>query len=184
MEKILWHRLDYPGHEICGLKFHNKQWELSGTALFLYEKNPSKLDYFVTCDSGWRTISAEVKGEIGNRKIYLKISVNNRQQWYLNGHEYPDIEGSIDIDLGFSPSTNLLPIRRLSLTVDEEAQVKAAWLPFPSLEFEPLVQLYRRESENIYRYESGGGRFMRLLEVDATGFVIDYPELWRKEVPA
>ena len=41
-------------------------------------------------------------------------------------------------EMGFSPSTNLVPIRRLSLTVGEEADVKAAWLPFPALVFEGL----------------------------------------------
>jgi hypothetical protein len=39
-------------------------------------------------------------------------------------------EGCLDIDLGFSPSTNLLPIRRLTLAVGEAATVRAAWLPF------------------------------------------------------
>ncbi len=89
--------------------------------------------------------------------------------------------GCIDIDLGFSPSTNLLPIRRLSLAVGAEAEVKAAWLPFPSLVFEALPQVYRREGERAYRYASAGGTFMRVLEVNAVGFVTRYPGLWQAE---
>lgn len=87
----------------------------------------------------------------------------------------------VDIDLGFSPATNLLPIRRLSLARGQEAEVRAAWLPFPSLTFEVLPQVYRREGLQTYRYESGGGVFVRLLEVDAVGFVTDYPGLWAEE---
>jgi hypothetical protein len=87
----------------------------------------------------------------------------------------------VDIDLGFSPSTNLLPIRRLKLAVGEEAEVRAAWLSFPSLRFELLSQMYRREAERTYRYESGGGTFVRTLEVNAAGLVTSYPGLWQAE---
>ena len=109
------------------------------------------------------------------------MSVDAEQRWRLNGAECPAVAGCIDIDLGFSPSTNLLPIRRLSLTVGEEAEVRAAWLPFPSLVFDVLPQVYRREGERTYRYESGGGIFVRMLEVNAVGFVTKYPSLWHAE---
>jgi hypothetical protein len=84
----------------------------------------------------------------------------------------------VDVDLGFTPSTNLLPIRRLSLAVGAEASIRAAWLRFPGLELEPLEQVYRRESEHRYRYESGGGRFAAELEVDEFGLVARYGDYW------
>jgi len=87
----------------------------------------------------------------------------------------------MDIDLGFSPATNLLPIRRLGLVVGEEVEVTAAWLPFPSLEFETLAQAYRREGERTYHYESGSGAFVRTLEINDAGFVTSYPGLWQAE---
>jgi uncharacterized protein len=118
------------------------------------------------------------------QEIDLTISVDAKLRWLLNllnGTERAAVEGSTDLDLGFSPSTNLLPIRRLALAVGEEAKVSAAWLPFPSLEFEILPQVYGRVTEPTYRYESRGGSFVRTLEVDATGFVTSYPGLWRAE---
>jgi hypothetical protein len=118
---------------------------------------------------------------IGDREINLHISVDSERKWFLNGTECPAVAGCLDIDLGFSPSTNLLPIRRLSLERGQEAEVRAAWLPFPSLEFELLPQIYRREGENTYRYESSGGAFVRVLEVNAVGFVTNYPGLWVQE---
>jgi uncharacterized protein len=83
--------------------------------------------------------------------------------------------------LNFSPSTNLLPIRRLGLALGQEAEVKAAWLRFPSFTLEPLVQRYRRIDAAAYRYESAGGRFVSELRVNAAGFVIDYPSAWQIE---
>lgn len=89
--------------------------------------------------------------------------------------------GCVDLDLNFSPSTNLLPIRRLELAVGQRTEVKAAWLRFPSFTLEPLDQLYRRIDAAVYRYESAGGKFVRDLQVDAAGFVTHYPGFWQIE---
>jgi len=180
-ETVLWRRIDVPGHEVGSLKPHDDGWELFGTAVFAHEYGPCNLDYVVICDSGWRTESARISGVIADREINLRVSVNRESKWSLNGVECPTVAGCVDIDLGFSPSTNLLPIRRLSLSHGQEAKVRAAWLPFPSLEFELLEQTYRREGDSLYRYESGGGLFIRLLEVNSVGFVINYPGLWVEE---
>jgi len=180
-DSILWRRLDVPGHEIGRLVRRGDRRELSGTAVFADEKGLCHLDYLVICDEAWRTMSASVRGAIGDREIDLAVCVDGERRWRANGEECPAVEGCLDIDLGFSPSTNLLPIRRLSLVVGEEARVRAAWLPFPSLVFALLPQTYRRERERAYRYESGGGSFVRTLEVNAVGFVTSYPGLWQAE---
>ena len=101
--------------------------------------------------------------------------------WSLNGVAQPAVAGCIDLDLNFSPSTNLLPIRRLAPAVGEEAPVRAAWLRFPSFALEPLEQTYRRLEDRLYRYSSSGGQFVRDLPVDAVGFVTEYPDYWRAE---
>ena len=84
------------------------------------------------------------------------------------------MDGCIDLDLNFSPSTNLLPIRRLDLAIGTEAKVRAAWLRFPDFTLEPLDQLYRRTDLASYRYESGGGTFVTELRVTEAGFVAHY----------
>ena len=156
-------------------------WKLSGTAIFLSEQGPSELDYVVLCDSTWQTNSAQISGVIGGSAVNLIVSANAERRWYLNGVECGAVKGCVDIDLGFSPSTNLLPIRRLALDVGGEATVKAAWLPFPSLRFELLPQLYRRDGDRTYHYESRGGLFVRTLEVNRVGFVTSYPDFWQAE---
>src|SRR5215472_1427774 len=180
---ILWRRLDLPGHEIARLEALDNGWKLCGTTIFAYPHGPTILDYVIVCDAAWQTKSARIIGAIGDRRIDVSVSVDAERRWRLNGTECVSVEGGSDIDLGFSPSTNLLPVRRLKLAVGEEAQVRAAWLSFPSLRFELLPQRYRRESEGTYRYESGGG-FVRTLEVDGAGFVTSYPGLWRAEPAA
>jgi len=135
----------------------------------------------IVCDAAWRTLSCGVTGWLGNRSIDIDISVDAGGHWRLNGIEYPTISGCIDVDLNFSPSTNLLPIRRLGLEIGAEAEVQAAWLRFPSFTLERLDQRYRRVSPETYRYESAGGAFVTELQVNSAGFVTRYPNFCEAE---
>jgi hypothetical protein len=105
------------------------------------------------------------------------------RRWQLDGRACDALEGCADVDLAFTPSTNMLPIRRLTLTPGESAVVRAAWLTFPELALEPLDQVYRRTGEKTYRYETDGGAFAADLEVDADGFVRRYAQVWELVEP-
>jgi uncharacterized protein len=177
---ILWRRLDAPGHESARLYAREDQWRLRGTAVFAHQGQPCRLDYVVVCDRGWQTVSGRVAGWVGYHAVEIELAVDPGHRWRLNGDDCPDVAGCLDLDLGFSPSTNLLPIRRLDLAVGSEASVRAAWLAFPSLALQPLDQRYRRLDAATYRYESRGGRFVRDLTVDETGFVTRYPDFWER----
>ncbi len=159
----------------------NAEWHLAGTAVFSHDHQVCRLDYLVICDRGWNTLSGRVSGWLGTATVDLELAVDSDHRWMLNGVERPFVVGCIDLDLNFSPSTNMLPIRRLNLGIGQEAEVKAAWLRFPSFELEPLSQVYRRVDESTFRYESGGGSFIADLEVDATGFVRNCPGIWEAE---
>ncbi len=161
---ILWRRLDQPGHESARLSRCGAGWRLAGTAVFAHERRPCRLDYQITCDGVWQTLSGKVEGWVGEKLVGIEISVNPQRRWRLNGEERPEVEGCADLDLNFSPSTNLLPIRRLRLGTGQGAEAGAAWLRFPSFTLEPLEQYYTRIDEAIYRYESAGGRFAAELK--------------------
>jgi hypothetical protein len=181
---ILWRRLDQPGHESARLCLRQSQWHLAGTAVFAHDRQPCRLDYLVVCDAEWRTRSARVRGWVGAGSIELDLSVDSARRWQLNDTERPEVAGCVDLDLNFSPSTNLLPIRRLNLPIGQEAAVRAAWLRFPSFLLEPLEQRYRRTDAATYRYESAGGQFVTQLEVNASGFVTRYPGFWEADASA
>lgn len=178
---ILWQGIVLPGHEACRLFAKDSNWHLQGTAVFSYEQQPCRLYYQIICDHQWRTLSAEVQGWVGKDSIDLQIKTDASEQWWSNGVKQPQINGCMDIDLNFSPSTNLLPIRRLNLALGERAEVKAAWLRFPAFRLEVLPQTYQRLDETTYRYESADGQFVADLKVDETGFVLEYPGIWKSE---
>lgn len=149
--------------------------------MFSHGRLPCRLDYLIVCDAGWQTLSGRVTGWLGDESVEIDLAVDSSRRWRMNGTECPAVEGALDLDLNFSPSTNLLPIRRLGLAVGEEARVRAAWLRFPAFTLEPLNQLYRRVGVATYRYESAGGKFVAELEVNAAGLVTRYPNLWQAE---
>ncbi len=180
-EAILWRRLDKPGYEYARLSWIGNQWQLTGVAVFQHEQQPCRLDYAVVCDGQWLTRTGRVTGWIGDQAVDVNVSVDASGAWHVNGIECRDVAGSFDLDLNFSPSTNLLPIRRLNLSVGEQAKVKAAWLRFPGFTLEPLEQVYRRVDNVLYRYESAGGKFVAELKVNALGLVTVYPEVWVEE---
>ncbi|WP_167856148.1 putative glycolipid-binding domain-containing protein [Natronospirillum operosum] len=180
-DSIVWKVLEQPGHEFANIAEKGDGWELSGTAVLLHEHSPSRIDYVIKCDSSWSTRSAHVFGVIGGETFTIDLEADADKGWTYNGVTRPATIGCVDVDLGFSPSTNTLPIRRLALNVGQEAEVRAAWLQFPSFELKELIQVYRREGDKVYRYESGGGSFSCTLDVNDAGFVTDYPGLWRAE---
>lgn len=179
---VLWASLDWPGHESARLVRDGSLWRLAGTAVLADEGRPCRLDYQVVCDADWRTVSGRVEGWVGDRTVEVEVAAVSGR-WRLGGEEQPQVEGCVDVDLNFSPSTNLLPIRRLNLEVGQEAEVKAAWVRFPDFRLERLEQVYRRTAPTVYRYESAGGKFVRDLQVNEAGFVTLYPGLWRAVAP-
>jgi hypothetical protein len=178
---VLWRRVDWPGHEAARLIQWDAGWELSGTAAFLHERSPCRLDYVIACDVAWRTVATRVTGWVGRDDVDIAITVDTSGRWWMNERECPGVAGCVDVDLNFSPSTNLLPIRRLRLDVGQSADVSAAWLRFPSFALERFDQTYRRLGAATYRYESAGG-FAADLDVDGAGFVTRYGDVWRAEV--
>ncbi len=172
-ETILWERLDRPGHESARLLRGDLEVVLEGSAVFGHQGAPCRLDYVVVADGRFRTSRATVRGWLGERAVEIEITAE-AGRWSVNGAACPEVEGTVDLDLNFSPSTNLLPIRRLGLDVGQESPVRAAWLRFPSFDLKPLEQEYRRIGPSRYRYRSEGG-FEAELEVRSSGFVTLYP---------
>lgn len=180
---VMWRRVDLPGggHELAELRSAQDEHRLMGTVLFAFEGTPCRFDYTVVCDDAWRTREVTVHGASGPVAKSLTLTSDGAGRWNVDGRHAHRLDGCLDIDLSFTPSTNTLPIRRLRLEVGQSAPVVAAWVKFPSLTVEPLDQVYRRTGDRSYAYESRGGSFHAALTVDALGFVTEYPGLWIAE---
>jgi hypothetical protein len=175
---ILWSRLDTPGHDACSLRENDVGWQLDGAAVFLHEGVPARLTYNVTCDGSWRTRSGEIDGWVGTEPIAFSITRSAEGMWTRNGDAVPGLEDCVNLDLGFSPATNLFQLRRLALAEGQAADAPVAWLDVPSGALDLLLQRYERRSEFTYWYEAPRFNYAALLEVSSIGFVSRYPGLW------
>lgn len=178
--RISWHRLDVPGREEAYVECKNDGWHLEGVLDVTEGGVEARLRYKITCDPEWRTRSAVIEGDVGGEAIRFVLEADGAGNWRRDGEPVPELAGALDVDLGFTPATNTLPIRRLNLAVGESAPVRSAWLRFPELRLEPLEQSYTREADKYYRYYAwiDGEPFSALLETDVFGRVVRYEGLW------
>lgn len=176
----LWRRLDAPGHDACRLVRQADGWRLEGTAVFRLGARPARLDYRITCDASWRTVRGEIHGWLAGDPVRHEVE-RSGGIWTLDGRPQPDVERHVDLDLGFTPATNLLQLRRIALAVGEGADVPVAWLDVEGETLAALPQHYERRSETTYWYESPSAGYRALLEVDAAGFIRRYPGLWEAD---
>jgi uncharacterized protein len=176
---ILWQRLDAPGHDACRLEHHGDSLQLEGAAVFrLTDGRIAQLQYRVRCDQAFHTRWGTVRGWLGSKTIDLAITRSARGAWTLNDVAVPHLDHCLDLDLGFSPATNLLPLRRLKLHPGEAADAPAAWIDLDGAGLEELQQRYERRGEHQYGYCASRFGYEAVLEVTAEGFVRDYPGLW------
>lgn len=169
---ILWHSRQLQSSERCTLANHPAGHLLTGVVVVPIDGQPADLRYQVAVDPQWRTQRAEivVTRDDGEREIML--GTDGAGQWWVDGQHAPDLDGCTDVDLGWTPATNTLPMRRLGLEVGETASIAAAWVLFPELVIQQNVQTYERLDERRWRYSSGD--FAADLEVDDDGLVLEY----------
>jgi uncharacterized protein len=173
---ILWQGLITPSMERCIVAPADGGFELSGLILQAEANAPYVARYTIRVDESWRTRRVEVELENGGRRSFSMTS-DGGGAWSAESGSLAAIEGCLDVDLEWSPSTNTLPIRRLALAPGETRPVAAAWIRFPSLAVVRLDQSYERVGEDRYRYRAG--RFSADLEVDDDGLVRRYATSWQ-----
>jgi hypothetical protein len=178
---ILWKRLDKAGHDACCLLQQDTGWRLQGAAVFRHKSAPACLAYKVDCDGAWRTSEATVHGWVGDYPVDFRIERTPKGNWTLNDLAVPDLNGCVDLDFGFTPATNLFQLRRTALQVGQTANIPVAWLDVPDGTLDLLQQRYERRTAETYWYEAPRFAYTALLQVNTTGFVVNYPTLWAED---
>jgi hypothetical protein len=196
-EAVFWRRTDTAGseHAVCtdraGLRAR-------GTALAA-SPVPYTCRYEIVTDEAWATTRCEVTVEGAGfvRAVRLEHAAGRwrataTEQGNLDaalvaaGHTRVDQPGcddpgtlsaAVDVDLGGSPLTNTLPIRRLGL-LDQPGRrhtVDVAWVLVPSLVVVASTQSYVARGDGVVEFTSGS--FTADLRVDERGYVLHYPGL-------
>ena len=178
VRRVTWRRVDQvQTDEHATLTVRDGGISLVGTVLGAENGIPLRVEYRVMADGAGLTTAAHVRDLRGFVQRSLALERSAKGAWTVNGTAAPGLRGCTDVDLGCSPATNTLPIRRLGLAIGGSRAVRAAVVRFPELVVELAVQTYARLDESTYRYESGV--FASEIVVDEDGLVAGYAG-WRR----
>ncbi len=176
--RVAWRRSDeVEADELCTLTVRDNGLSLVGTVMGAEGGLPVRVEYRVLADRAGMTTAAHVRDLRGFETRTLTLERDAKGGWRVDGTAARSLKGCTDIDLGCSPSTNTLPIRRLRLAIGASHAIQAAWVRFPELVVVKAAQTYTRLDEFTYRYASG--TFEAELTVDDDGLVTAYAE-WRR----
>jgi hypothetical protein len=176
VHSVIWRSDRLQSSEHCALTESDAGNRLTGVVVIALGVEPGHLSYTVDADARWHTRSVEVVVTTTDSRRLLLVA-DGSGGWTVDGKAAPELEGCLDVDLGFTPSTNTLPIRRLALGQGTAAEVAAAWVRFPELTPERLDQSYERLAADRWRYRSAG--FEAELVVDSSGLVTRYgDDIW------
>jgi hypothetical protein len=144
--------------------------------------------YRLETDAKWRVREVNLALQIGGatqQEKAITLTADGKGRWRIDGVKAPHLEGCVDVDIQITPLTNTLPIRRLGLTEGERSEIRVAYLPVPGLHPRPADQRYTclkalGPPGGLFRYEGLFRGFTADLPVDSNGFVVDYPETFRR----
>src|SRR3954468_21566534 len=139
---VLWHCSLLSSSEHGLLREREDGYTLQGVVAAPLGDAPCHIEYTVAIDGQWRPTEARaaIATPSGVRQITLQSGPID--EWKLDGVTAPSLGNSHDIDLGWTPATNTIPIRRLNLEIGESASIAAAWVRFPELDVVRNEQQY------------------------------------------
>ena len=176
--RVAWRRSDeVEADEHCTLTLRDTGLSLVGTVLGSEAGLPVRVEYRVLTDREGMTTAAHARDLRGFETRTITLERNAKGSWTVDGVAARALKGCTDVDLGCSPSTNTLPIRRLRLGIGTSQVIQAAWVRFPELTVVKAAQTYTRLDEFTYHYASG--TFEADLTVDEDGLVAGYAD-WRR----
>lgn len=171
----VWHCRSLDSTEHFALSEQPQGWVLRGVSLLPLEGVPVEIRYEVAADTAWltRRAAVDVSSAGGSHQIEIDVSDDS---WVIDGSPVGELSGCEDIDFGWTPATNVIPMKRLDIEVGATAVTRAALLRFPELTWEPREQTYERLTESKWLYRSGTAE--HVIDVTPEGVVCRYGDLW------
>lgn len=168
------------GEGLEQFRFHERSGgcEARGDVAATLEGVPLDASYSVETDAAWitRRVRVDVKG--GGA---LEILSDGTGFWRrADGAALPELDGCIDPDISMTPFTNTVAVRRLDLKIGERAEIKVAYILVPELSLRAAPQRYTRLADRLWRFEGLDIDFTADITVDESGFVVEYPGLFRR----
>ena len=176
---VIWHRSSLASSEHAELIEQGNERRLRGLAVLPLGGEPCHIDYEVIVDSDWMPRSCRVSVVLPTHVCTIELRSDRVGHWEVNGNRGPYLEGCTDVDLGWTPATNTVPMRRLDLAIGDTASIVVAWVRFPELDVVANHPECTRLASDCWRYRSGDYDY-ELVTDAASGLVLAYgDDLWK-----
>ena len=184
LRKIIWSNQADTGLEHFYLRRGNEEITADGIVIGVEENVAFRIRYQIHCDLGWQVRKVIVESLEENDQALSFVSDGLGNWTNESGNPISELEGCFDVDITATPFTNTLPIRRLSLTSGESAEIKVVYFRIPEMQVNVESQRYTcletSGAGGKYKFESLNDGFTAVITVDTDGFVEDYPELFKR----
>ncbi|MCC9626027.1 putative glycolipid-binding domain-containing protein [Thalassospira sp. MA62] len=183
-KNVQWVDWNGNGLEYCLCQSGPDGIELEGVVVGTRQGNYGG-SYLVVTDGAFATREVKV-AYVGGAKLHVTSDGKGNWSDCITQQDLPALKGCFDIDIGITPATNMLPIRRLNLKKGQAQDISAAYVPLPSqIEggFVPQSAPQRYTClipGERYRYEGLFRGFTAELAIDEYGLVLDYPDTFRR----
>jgi hypothetical protein len=178
LRRVVWRRImDEGSFEACAVTALADGYGIGGNIIIAQDGAPLTVSYDIRCDRGWSAESVAIDQVLGAHARHLSLT-RRGTGWLVNDKADPQLDGCAEPDLGLTPSTNALAIRRLKLAIGQAAQITCAWVKFPALTVESSWQRYERLAERVYRYTNVDSGFTAIVTVDEMALPVSYERIW------
>ena len=177
--RLLWSGIEYYSLENCLVKTGKAGNKISSTIVGLYSKKIYTVEYYLETDKQWQTFFLRLKYSINNKIKNITLRKTDKH-WLLNNRKKVAFDNCFDVDISITPFTNILPIKRLQLKENREHIVNVIYIDIFDNTIKALQQSYQRISRSIYFYKNVPNDFEVKIEVDRSGFVVNYPSLFKR----
>ena len=178
---LLWTGREYYSLENCLVKTTAIGSEITSTIIGYYEEKIYRVEYKITTNQNWETVLFQINSRHSNQTQLIRFESDGKGNWKNNGEKAEQFNGCIDVDIPLTPFTNTLPIRRLRLSQHQAQEINVIYCDLLEQQIKPVRQRYTRLSNTEYHYENVPNDFEATIRVDESGFVIDYPSLFKRK---
>jgi hypothetical protein len=157
---------------------------------------PYRIDYRLDAANGFVTRELDLTGTGEGWRRRLELRHDRSGGWRADledegdvpggpwDGELPDLSDARDIDIGFSPLTNSMPVLRHGLHRDGSRDFVMAWIEVPQLRVVAKRQRYEHvragQDGAIVRFLDGESDFSAELELGRDRLLLHYPGLARR----
>jgi hypothetical protein len=180
LRRLVWRRMmDDCSFEECVVTALAGGFGIAGHVIAAHDGQPLTIAYDIRCERNWSAQTISVEQVLGRAPRRLSL-VRSGKSWLVDGAPDLRLDGCAEPDLGITPSTNALALRRLDLAIGQAADITCAWVKFPAFAIEPALQRYERLGEREYRYTNVGSGFTATLTVDELALPVSYQGIWAR----